>query len=655
VTRILLVEDELIVARDTESMLNILGYEVVDIALSGEEAIQKAHQLKPDLILMDINLKGEIDGIHATETITKLDDIPVVYCTAYAEDELIYRAKKSQPYGYIMKPFEQRVLYSSIEMALSMHEYKRALATKEEMYRELFNNISRGIIVCKKEENEYVVTDINKAAEKIEKLSKKQTVGKHLFTLLPHLKRHGLLDVFNKVTRTGKPEKLSASEQAEDEIDFWHDYYVYQLSTGETVTVIDERTHEKRIEHQFLRSERMYRAVAENAFAGIAIADPMETLTYVNPTFARILNYTPEELIGMNLKDLSPDNEFELLRKKTKSRLSGLSEYYETRLYNKSGNVRYILVSASPMYDEDKNITGTLSVILDITERKELESHLLQAQKLESIGQLAAGIAHEINTPTQYVGDNTRFLKDAFDDILNFFTKYQHFHQVARTGNIDKKCMDMMDQAIESLDIMYLNKEIPKAIEQSIEGIQRITHIVQAMKDFSHPGGAEKTGMDINKAIETTATISRNEWKYVAELITDFDENISNIPCLHDEFNQVILNLIVNATHAIEDVVGDGTKGKGSIRITTRLKGKWVEIRVSDTGTGIPEHIRDRIFDPFFTTKGIGKGTGQGLAISHNVIVQKLGGSLTFETKEGEGTTFIIRLTVDESVPTVLT
>ena len=323
-TRILLVEDELLVARDTQSMLNILGYEVVGIAASGEEAIQKVHQLKPDLILMDINLKGEIDGIHAAEEITKSDDIPIVYCTAYAEDELIYRAKKSQPYGYIMKPFEERVLYSSIEMALSMHAYKKALATNEEMYRELFNNISCGIIVCKKEGNEYVVTDINKAAERIKKLSKQQTIGKHFFSLLPYLKRHGLLDAFNKVTRTGKPEKLSASEQIESEIDFWHDYYVYRISTGETVTVVDDRTYEKRIEHQFLRSERMYRAVAENAFAGIAITNSEETLTYVNPTFARMLDYTPEELIGINLKDLSPDSEFDIFRKKTNSRLSGV-------------------------------------------------------------------------------------------------------------------------------------------------------------------------------------------------------------------------------------------------------------------------------------------------------------------------------------------
>jgi len=156
--------------------------------------------------------------------------------------------------------------------------------------------------------------------------------------------------------------------------------------------------------------------------------------------------------------------------------------------------------------------------------------------------------------------------------------------------------------------------------------------------------------VDLNHAIENTITVAKNEWKYVAEMETDFDPALPPVPCLPGELNQVILNMIINAAHAIADVMGDGSKGKGTIRITTRRDGNWAEIRISDTGTGIPEAIRDRIFDPFFTTKEVGKGTGQGLAIARSMIVDKHGGTIDFETQEGKGTTFIIRLPLEEKV-----
>ena len=148
------------------------------------------------------------------------------------------------------------------------------------------------------------------------------------------------------------------------------------------------------------------------------------------------------------------------------------------------------------------------------------------------------------------------------------------------------------------------------------------------------------------RAIETTITVSRNEWKYVAEMVTDFDETLPPVPCLPGDFNQVILNMIINAAHAIADVVGDGSKGKGTITVSTRGNGDFAEVRISDTGTGIPEEVKSRVFDPFFTTKEIGKGTGQGLAICHSVIVEMHGGTISIETEVGEGTTFLIRLPI---------
>jgi signal transduction histidine kinase len=194
----------------------------------------------------------------------------------------------------------------------------------------------------------------------------------------------------------------------------------------------------------------------------------------------------------------------------------------------------------------------------------------------------------------------------------------------------------------------YLRSEIPKSIGQSMEGIGRIATIVKAIREFSHPGSAEKAPVDLNGAVESTILVSRNEWKYAAELKTELDPGLPSVRCVPGELNQVVLNLIVNAVHAIADKAPHNSGGKGLITVSTRGDGDWVEVRVTDTGTGIPEAARANVFNPFFTTKAVGKGTGQGLAIAHTVIVQKHGGSIRFETELGVGTTFIIRLPISE-------
>jgi signal transduction histidine kinase len=164
------------------------------------------------------------------------------------------------------------------------------------------------------------------------------------------------------------------------------------------------------------------------------------------------------------------------------------------------------------------------------------------------------------------------------------------------------------------------------------------------MKEFSHPGNDEMQSIDLNRAIESTLTVCRNEWKYVAELVTDFDPDLPPVTCLPGECNQVFLNLIINACHAIAEAQTDGTQEKGTITVSTRNLGDAVEVRIADTGTGIPEEARRKVFDPFFTTKQVGRGTGQGLAIARSVIVDKHNGSLSFETEVGRGTTFIVQL-----------
>jgi signal transduction histidine kinase len=276
--------------------------------------------------------------------------------------------------------------------------------------------------------------------------------------------------------------------------------------------------------------------------------------------------------------------------------------------------------------------------------RKMMEVQLRGAQKLESIGQLAAGIAHEINTPTQYIGDNVRFLEASFGDLKEIHQWYEKIRLAIKHNAPVAELMVEMESCMRRVDPGFLMAEIPRAIEQTLEGVDRVAKIVRAMKEFSHPGTEEKTPVNLNKALETTLTVARNEWKYVARIETDFDPDLPLVPCLPGEFNQVILNLVVNAAHAIADVTGADGKTKGLITASTRRCGEWAEVRIRDTGSGIPENIRHKIFDPFFTTKPVGKGTGQGLAMAHTAIVDRHQGTLTFETEVGVGTSFIIRL-----------
>jgi signal transduction histidine kinase len=245
--------------------------------------------------------------------------------------------------------------------------------------------------------------------------------------------------------------------------------------------------------------------------------------------------------------------------------------------------------------------------------REHAESELRLAHKLQAVGQLAAGIAHEINTPIQYVGDSITFLSEAFDALL--------------AGDHD--------------DLEYIRANAPAAFTRALDGIERVTKIVRAMKTFSHPDKSEQSPASLNEAIENTLVVAHNEYREVADVVTELGA-IPPVTCHVGEINQVVLNLVINAAHAIED-----TNRRGRITVRTYLDGAdAVCIAISDTGGGVPETVRDRIFDPFFTTKVVGRGTGQGLALARTAVVDRHGGSLTFDTQLGEGTTFYVRLPV---------
>ena len=280
--------------------------------------------------------------------------------------------------------------------------------------------------------------------------------------------------------------------------------------------------------------------------------------------------------------------------------------------------------------------------MFDVTQRAEMEAELRQAQKLESIGRLASGVAHEINTPIQFVSDSVHFVRDAFATINGLLERYQGLRR-QETESERLATLAELEGVEDAEDLPYLVENVPKALERSIEGLGRVATIVRSMKEFAHPDQQQQAAADLNSALASTLVIARNEYKDVADVETDFGE-LPPVTCQIGELNQSFLNIIVNAAHAIADVTK--LRPRGLIRVSTRQVGGDAVVEIADSGAGIPEGIRERIFDPFFTTKGIGRGTGQGLAIAHRSVVQRHGGSLTFRTEEGKGTTFVIRVPV---------
>ncbi|GLH71965.1 hypothetical protein GETHLI_04670 [Geothrix limicola] len=422
---------------------------------------------------------------------------------------------------------------------------------------------------------------------------------------------------------------------------------------GYVATLLDI-TRLKETEEALRQNEWLFSAIHRHVVDLIAIIDPQGRRIYTSPSYQFVLGYSDEEMERLSSLDLLHPADLDRVSQALRGIMEGqAAQGLEYRLRHKDGRWLYFESKAAIIPDPGTGNVRALVVARDITERKEaeqsrsaMEVQLRQAQKLEAIGQLAAGIAHEINTPTQFIGDNTSFLRDAWKDAFALMERLTgHLGAIAAAFGPGAEEARAALADVEQTDLRYLQEEIPKAIQQSLDGVSRISKIVKAMKDFSHPGGEAKTLTDLHQAIESTITVSRNEWKYAANLVTDFDPDLPRVPCFPGEFNQVILNLIVNAAHAIESALGGAGSGVlGQITIKTRRQGDEVEVMVSDNGTGIPESVQARMFEPFYTTKPVGKGTGQGLAIAHAVIVEKHQGRIEVRSEVGRGTTFILHL-----------
>jgi len=392
------------------------------------------------------------------------------------------------------------------------------------------------------------------------------------------------------------------------------------------------------------RQNRLITAI-ESAAESIVITSTLGRIIYANPAFELLTGYSSRELIGKNprvLKSGFHDEHF--YRNLWQTILAG--KVWSGRFANKKkdGTIYQEEATISPVKNAQGKIVNFVAVKKDITKEIELETQLHQAQKMESIGTLAAGMAHEINTPIQYLLSNTEFLKEVIDDFCEMQKTCETLVAAATVSGSFGEEIKAITQLAGELDLDYLKIEAHEAVEQSLQGIRRISGIVTAMKDFAQPGRVEKQREDLNRIIEVTVEVSRSQWQDIADIQLDLWADLPLVPLLSSRFKQIILDMIRNSTYSLAEKHNSCEQQKGLITITTRRVDNQVEMRLADTGTGIPQAIIDKIFDPFFTTKPVDKGSGQGLSVAHSLIVDQHGGTIRVSSVDGEGTEFIIAL-----------
>jgi len=403
----------------------------------------------------------------------------------------------------------------------------------------------------------------------------------------------------------------------------------------------------ERLEESLHNEVDIYKTLSEKSFTGVFVIQG-GVFRYITQNAAATFGYDMDSLIGMKHESIVlPEDQAQFSAMSEEMIGGGRKTPYEFRILTQNHEIRWIMETTSPItFGARPAILGNC---IDVTEKRQKDVLELHAIKLQSIGQLAAGIAHEINTPIQFVMDNIYFMKSSFEEMLELIGMLGEVNadNLSDVSFLRGLCARVHAKR-EAMDIDFLRDEIPQAIQQSMDGLDRVTKIVMAMREFSHPGGEEKKDIDINQSVESTITLTRNVWKHTADMATDLAADLPLVKGYSTDFNQVLLNMIVNASQSIEEKIGADQGVKGLIEISTRAREHFVEICIRDSGTGIPEEAQARIFDPFFTTKEVGKGTGQGLTLAHHIVVNKHGGNIRFETKPGEGTAFYIELPLSE-------
>ena len=617
-TQVLIVEDEHVVAEDIKESLQILGYDVSAIAYSKDEAVEKAQETNPDLVLMDIVLKGETSGLEAAGIIRSRLDIPVVYLTAYADEKTLEQAKITEAFGYIIKPFKDRELHTAIEMALYKHKMERRLKEREEWLSTTLASIGDAVIATDMKGH---IIFINPVAEILTGWKQEDAIGTHLkeiFKIVNEKTHKPVEDSVKKVLREGiivglaNHTVLIAKDKTERPIDDSGAPIRDDKGNIKGVVLVFRDVSERReAAHTLRQSEERYRTLFEDSRDAIYITAREGMFVDANQSMLDLFGYGREEMIGLDARKIyvNPDDR-NIFQKEIEQ--AGSVKEYEVKFCKKDGTKMDCLLTSSVRQDDDGSIHGYQGVIHDITERNRLEAHLQQVQKLESIGTLAGGIAHDFNNLLMGIqGHASLILLDTDPHHANF----QHL----------------------------------KGIEAAVENGANLT---RQLLGFARGGKYQTKVIDLNKLMQINSEMFGRTKKEI-NIHTKYQKDLWPVEVDPGQINQVMLNLYINAWQAMSHrgdlyiETGNVVINKNDAKSFEVKAGNYVKISVTDTGAGMNKATLQRIFDPFYTTKVMGRGTGLGLASAYGII-KNHGGIINIYSEKGSGATFEIFLLASE-------
>ncbi len=669
----------MLVATDDDASLHIAqgflsatGYDTM-VVRGGQEALEiLSSDSAPTLAVLDCGMPG-MSGVEVCERMRReatRQRAYVILLTGNTGPDNMVAILRAGADDYLVKPLEALDLRSRFHAATRIVAERALRANEEAKRKQVEDSLQRSVALFRaitdNAQDLLAIVDTQHryayaSPSHLAKLgySPEELVGSNVLELIDPADRATVKGTAARLFDSGKSEVIYLRVRHKDGT--WRHIETHggpiRNANGKPEGLL---TISRMVDDRILADAALQAATAEtaaflHAIPSIMIGlDSHARITRWNLTASKVFGLEESAVLGCTLNECGIQwRDFDMAAEIQRWLEATETIRYDSVAYEKDGQPRFVAFNVTPVRYEQMGTGGYIIPGADITERnrlvaqqQSLEEQLRQSQKLEAVGQLAAGIAHEINTPTQYVGDNARFLKDSWSQIAGLLTQCRTVLEEAKNGGIQPETLESFEQASRSADLDYLLAEIPSAIDQELEGLDRVTKIVRAMKEFSHPG-QEKRPVNLNKAIATTITVAQNEWKYVAEMATHFDDDLPTVPCLVGEFNQVMLNLIINAAQSIALTIEQPSNRKGTITISTSRQQEYVQVAIQDTGTGIPEAIQSRIFEPFFTTKPVGKGTGQGLALAYSLIVKRHNGRIWFDSKEGEGTTFYVQLPLE--------
>ena len=660
---VLVVDDDSQILRIFSELLSQDDFDVIT-ASDAEQAIALLDKSLPCMILLDVELPG-MNGFALCRRIKhdpRTSHIPVALVTSRIGKDDVNAGIAAGAVDYIKKPFDMAEVRMRVRMQIrlqdAMVEQQRLhkdISESERRLQAMFDQAAVGMAMVAEDGrmlrvNRRLCEIVGYPVDELLRLKFANLTHPDDLEVdleASHALRSGAMDSYSREKRYIRKDggivwiKLAVGVVRDSDGRF--DYFV---------SAFEDITERKQAETALRESEKKYRGIFDASHDAIMTLEP-PTWRFVDANPAALAMFKARTVAEFALhrpSDLSPERQHD-------GRPTGDAAQAMIQTAMREGCARFewthkridgqefpASVLLARMERSGKQFLQ--ATVRDLSEQRRIETELGHARKLEAVGQLASGIAHEINTPTQYVGDGVHFLKEAFDGYRMLVSQYQRAVEVLKTVGGHEELVSEIRETEESIDLPYLEANAPGSFESCQDGVARISTIVRAMKEFAHPDRKEKVPANLNQALQTTLAIAKNEYKYVAEVTTEFGD-LPAVLCHVGDLNQVFLNLIVNAAHAIGDVVGQ-SGGKGTICIKTSQEGSLARIDIADSGAGIPEAIRQRIFEPFFTTKEVGKGTGQGLAIARSIIVTKHGGSLTFDSEVGKGTTFTIRLPIGD-------